>query len=45
MQHGVEMTRDERLNELEPMWCDTLLRQERRLTARCCAHLCRLRVS
>ena len=28
------------------MWCDTLSsRQERRLTARCCAHLCRLRAS
>ena len=33
---------DDRLNELEPMWCDTSSRQERRLTARCCAHLCRL---
>ena len=24
------------------MWCDTSSRQERRLTARCCAHSCRL---
>ena len=36
---------DDRLNELEPMWCDTSSRQERRLTARCCAHLCRSRAS
>ena len=34
---------DDRLNELEPMWCDTSsVRHERRLTARCCAHSCRL---
>ena len=34
---------DDRLNELEPMWCDTSsVRHETKLTARCCAHLCRL---
>ena len=34
---------NDRLNELEPMWCDTSsVRHETQLTARCCAHLCRL---
>ena len=36
---------NDRLKELEPMWCDTSSRQGRRLTVRCCAHLCRSRVS
>ena len=36
---------DDRLNELEPMWCDTSVRHETQVTARCCAHSCRSRAS